>query len=937
MLFFLPAARASTFIWTGLGADNNWATTLNWSPSSALTTADLIFSGTTPWMNPYNNTTGLNFNSISFDATAGSYTIGGNQIAMYLLGSGTILNQGTNAQAITANISLSNANHWDVMGQSGTGSGTLTLSGILSGVNSSIEKVGTGTLILGGANTFSSLAAYPTTVLAGTLQLGNNLALGNTANTVSLNGGTLALAGCSPTVYSIPTFQASATLNVGGGTLTVYTGATVNTTGFTAVWAGTITGTGIVSINNGNSEPLVSASPAITLTAANTFSGTLQQSNGLVVVGTALALQNATVNCCNVGSNAENCAAYLMFGTGVTTATFGGLQGANVNLASWNNIGYMEALNLVTSDTKAVTLMVGNNGANTTFWGTIASYTTVTNSNNLATITGYVSGTLVKVGSGTLTLAGSTTTRLDSNGYANFNGNFYSGGTQINQGTLNIDGDLELGVATCPLSFTGNATLQVSSSTASVSLNSQRTVTLGTGFTATFDTQSQALSIAGVIGGGGNLNKLGAGTLTLSVANTYGGLTSISAGTLLLANTLALQQSTFDCGSSGTAGLSFGTLAAATFGGLQGTNNFTLSNTASAAVALSVGNNGANTVYNGILGGGGSLTKIGGGTLTLTGANTYGGATTISAGTLQLGNGGAGGSIASGTVTDNATLAFNLSGTATYATAVGGTGNLTQLGPGTLVLTGSNTSSGVTTVSAGTLALANTLALQQSTFDCGSSGTAKLSFGTLAAATFGGLQGTNNFSLLNASSVAVAFSVGNNGANTTYNGILGGAGSLTKIGGGTLTLTGASTYGGATTISAGTLQIGNGGTSGSIASGTVTDNATLAFNRSGTATYATAVGGTGNLTQLGPGTLVLTGSSTYGGATTISAGTLQIGTGRPAAASPAPPSPTTPRWPSISPARQRMPPPSAARATSRKWGPARWCSPGLTLSAASPG
>ena len=86
---------------------------------------------------------------------------------------------------------------------------------------------------------------------------------------------------------------------------------------------------------------------------------------------------------------------------------------------------------------------------------------------------------------------------------------------------------------------------------------------------------------------------MGPGTLVLTGANTFSGLTRVTAGTLRLANALALQQSTFNCGSSGTAGLSFGTLTAATFGGLQGTNNFTLLNTASAAVALSVGNNGA--------------------------------------------------------------------------------------------------------------------------------------------------------------------------------------------------------------------------------------------------------------------------------------------------------------------------------------------------------
>jgi autotransporter-associated beta strand protein len=141
---------------------------------------------------------------------------------------------------------------------------------------------------------------------------------------------------------------------------------------------------------------------------------------------------------------------------------------------------------------------------------------------------------------------------------------------------------------------------------------------------------------------------------------------------------------------------------------------------------------------------------------------------------------------------------------------ISGTGSLLQLGSNTLTLTGNSTYTGGATVSAGTLQIGN-------------GGTSGSIVGNVA----------DNGPLAFDRSDTVAFGS-----------VISGAGSLAQLGSGTLVLTGANTYSGGTTINAGTLQLGNGGTSGSIA-GNVTDNGTLAFDRSDAVTFAGAISGTG--------------------------------------------------------------------------------------------
>ncbi|EDQ2470459.1 autotransporter outer membrane beta-barrel domain-containing protein [Salmonella enterica subsp. enterica] len=287
---------------------------------------------------------------------------------------------------------------------------------------------------------------------------------------------------------------------------------------------------------------------------------------------------------------------------------------------------------------------------------------------------------------------------------------------------------------------------------------------------------------------GQSLTKTGAGTLILNAENTYTGGTLISDGTLVASNVEAL-----------------------------GTGDIT----DNAVLELNTGGD-----FDNAISGSGQVVKSGDETLTLSGSNTYTGGTIISGGTLVATNVEA---LGTGDVTDNAVLELNTGGT--FDNVISGSGQVVKSGDDALTLSGSNTYTGGTTISGGTLVATNVEAL-------------------------GSGDVTDDATL--------ELNIGGDFANN-----IGGTGSVVKSGDKTLTLSGSNTYTGGTLISDGTLVATN---VEALGTGNITDNATLELNTGGD--FDNAISGSGQVVKSGDKTLTLSGANSYSGATTISGGTL---------------------------------------------------------------
>jgi len=390
---------------------------------------------------------------------------------------------------------------------------------------------------------------------------------------------------------------------------------------------------------------------------------------------------------------------------------------------------------------------------------------------------------------------------------------------------------------------------------------------------------------------------LAKGRETLSGPNTYSGGTTIANGTLTLdvGDNRLLSTGTVVIGSVATTGklilggtsVSNQTLTSATTTGLGGS---VVGGNAANNSLLTLNIASGSSTYTGTLGGGGAnenrlaLTKAAAGTLLLTGTNNnYAGLTNvIDSGVLDVGT------ISSGALSSNSGLLLGssvsasgnfgiLQGNGTFTRSVGGgaTPNSTQVASaaGGFAARGGNL-----TVNFG--GAGAQIALNQGGFIFGnnfifgsSSADSKVILINSINLNSGGIDGTRTFTVRAGIGGAEATSAELRGV--VANGPQ--ANGIRKEGDGMLILSAENTYTGPTLINVGTVQIGTGGTTGSInATGAVTivTNAFLNLNRSNTMTFRNAIGGGGAVRQVGSGTTILTQPNTYGGGTTVAAGSL---------------------------------------------------------------
>jgi autotransporter-associated beta strand protein len=667
--------------WVGAGADSNWQTAANWStlPAAGHT---LTFAGSSRLSNTNNYAANTSFGGLMFNSGAGAFTLGGNAITL----TGDVTNNGANTQTINLPVVLASGAH----GLTGA-AGNLSVVGVISG-SGSLSKSGAGTATLSASNTYNG----GTTLTAGTLAFGNNNAFGNGA--VTLNGGTLKAGGG----FSL------------ANNIAVSSAAVLDMAGNNTALSGNLSGSAALTLNNsGNASTLA-------LSGNNSgYSGTITVNNG-----NAVSFNSANAG----GANAA----------WVFNDAAGDRVRINIGGTNTINFGSISGSGQIQNDTASslTTLSVGALNTSTTFGGTIKDNGT-----------GILA--LVKTGAGTLALTGASTysggTTINNGtiGFASANGansNLGTGSVTVNAGAIlrpgySVTSNQNASTTANNITLAGGAIyVDDANQHLSGAINVSTSGTLGSTYNAGNNSAAEkdkGLALDGIVSGAGSLiiqhtriqtgNSYNTSFVAFSNnSNSYSGTITINENTtaseggsyLGVNGSTALQNATIATSAIPGSNLKFGSspiifktgLGSATLGAISGSGPLVLTgydevnhSYGADAIALTVGGNNATTTYSAAISGLGGLVKAGTGMMTLSGTNTYSGATTINGGTLNVT-----GAISSGSGTMTVNSGGALAGTGSVAKpATIGSGGAISPGNGGAGAAGTLTLSGGLTLGTG--------------------------------------------------------------------------------------------------------------------------------------------------------------------------------------------------------------------------------------------
>ena len=665
-----------------------------------------------------------------------------------------------------------------VVGLNKQGSASLTLAETGGDNFSGGIVVGGGTVILDNAN--SAISGGVTIGSGATLQIGNNSTNGILPTGTLDNQGTLAFKRTDNVVLSTVISGIGGLTQNGSGKLTL--SATNTYTGNTTVLQGTLA-LGVADAVNSSAQIDISNGTldlsAVTASATLSLPPPLTLTNSTLMIGAPYPLTSVSLNSLSVGGTANtiNVSALPLMASYPVTVTL--LQSASP--ISGNNFvlgslppaspAYGGTLSL-SGDQTTLYLTLTNGPLVVNVWNKLISGN-ASGSWNIAGSPPWSNGALPATNAtadfSTLDITANSTVTLDSNQGIN---TIIFGNTDASP---NANWNLSPGTPS-------TSTLTLNGTTPTITVND-----LGS---------SKAATISATIIGTAGLTKTGTGTLILSGTNTYTGVTTVSAGAMEVTGTL---QGNGKFVVKGNAGL--------TFNSPGKTSSFTSTTFRDIAIGSGTGVVGTGTMTSGTVNvdGVGSSANLG----LVVGENGGTGTLTVNGGTLNVQNWLL---IGRNKVDSFGTL--NLNGGLVNLGYLGG--YTSGSGRGTLFLGNFSPGSIINLNAGGTLAL-----------NCvfgGSQGSFNFNGGTLIAQ-------TNNTRFFNGNTLPLVVQSGgaiiSDGgfAITITNELTSGAspdGGLIKLGSGTLTLSGANSYNGMTTVSNGTLLV-NGSVAGlvTVASGTL--------------------------------------------------------------------------------------------------------------------